>query len=149
MDSWVIWNLTGGPRGGAHVTDPTNASRTLLCALATLAWDPELLDRFERAGGGAARGSRPPSRRSPTAGLFPTGPFGARIPVCADLGDQQAALFGQACFRAGEAKNTYGTGSFLLQHTGDAPIVSRYGLLTTAAAAPSGSAPTRSKDPSP
>ncbi len=137
MDSWVIWNLTGGPRGGAHVTDPTNASRTLLCALATLAWDPELLDRFEVPAAALAR-IAPSIAADPYGWTRADGPFGARIPVCADLGDQQAALFGQACFRAGEAKNTYGTGSFLLQHTGDVPSESRCGLLATAAAAPSG-----------
>ncbi len=137
MDSWVIWNLTGGSHGGAHVTDPTNASRTLLCALATLAWDPDLLDRFEVPAGALAR-IEPSIAAEPYGWTLPDGPFGARIPVCADLGDQQAALFGQACFRAGEAKNTYGTGSFLLQHTGDAPSTSRFGLLATAAAAPSG-----------
>ena len=137
MDSWVIWNLTGGPRGGAHVTDPTNASRTLLYALATLAWDPDLLDRFGVPAGALAR-IEPSIATEPYGWTREDGPFKARIPVCADLGDQQAALFGQACFRAGEAKNTYGTGSFLLQHTGDTPIVSRFGLLTTAAAAQSG-----------
>jgi glycerol kinase len=135
MDSWVIWNLTGGPRGGAHVTDPTNASRTLLCALETLAWDPELLDLFEVPAAALAR-IEPSIAAEPYGWTLPDGPFGARIPVCADLGDQQAALFGQACFHAGEAKNTYGTGSFLLQHTGDTHSASRFGLLTTAAAAP-------------
>lgn len=137
MDSWVIWNLTGGPRGGAHVTDPTNASRTLLCSLASLAWDPELLDRFAVPPAALAR-IAPSIAAEPYGWTHPDGPFHARIPVCADLGDQQAALFGQACFRPGEAKNTYGTGSFLLQHTGDALPESRFGLLATAAAAPSG-----------
>jgi glycerol kinase len=136
MDSWVIWNLTGGPDGGAHVTDPTNASRTLLFALASLAWDSELLDRFGVPAGALAR-IEPSIAAEPYGWTREDGPFKARIPVCADLGDQQAALFGQACFRAGEAKNTYGTGSFLLQHTGEASIASRFGLLTTAAAAPS------------
>ncbi len=133
IDSWVIWNLTGGPAGGAHVTDPTNASRTLLCALATLAWDPELVERFGVPAGALAR-IEPSIPTEPYGWTSPDGPFGARVPVCADLGDQQAALFGQACFRAGEAKNTYGTGSFLLQHTGESPVMSRHGLLTTAAA---------------
>jgi len=135
MDSWVIWNLTGGPRGGAHVTDPTNASRTLLCALSTLTWDPALLDRFEVPRAALPR-IAPSIAPEPYGWTLADGPFGARVPVSADLGDQQAALFGQACFRAGEAKNTYGTGSFLLQHTGGAPSDSRHGLLSTAAAAP-------------
>ncbi len=138
IDAWVIWNLTGGPAGGAHVTDPTNASRTLLCALETLAWDSELIDRF-----GIPAGALPRIRASipeePYGWTLTSGPFGARVPVCGDLGDQQAALFGQACFTPGDAKNTYGTGSFLLQHAGEAPIASRYGLLATAAGAPSGS----------
>ena len=133
MDSWVIWNLTGGPDGGIHVTDPTNASRTLLCALPTLAWDEELLDLFGVPAAALAR-IAPSIASEPYGWTRPDGPFGARIPVCADLGDQQAALFGQACFRAGDAKNTYGTGSFLLQHTGESPVPSRHGLLTTAAA---------------
>ncbi|HTO77613.1 MAG TPA: glycerol kinase GlpK [Thermoanaerobaculia bacterium] len=132
IDSWVIWNLTGGPRGGAHVTDPTNASRTLLCDLASLEWDPVLLDRF-----GAPRKAlpeiRPSIAREPYGYTLPDGPFGARIPVCGDLGDQQAALAGQGCFAAGEAKNTYGTGSFLLEHVGGKPAPSAFGLLSTAA----------------
>ncbi len=132
IDSWVIWNLTGGPRGGAHVTDPTNASRTLLCNLADLEWDPLLLDRF-----GVPRNALPEIRPSiagePYGHTLPAGPFGARVPVCGDLGDQQAALAGQGCFAAGEAKNTYGTGSFLLEHVGGKPVASSFGLLSTAA----------------
>ncbi|MEO8432480.1 MAG: glycerol kinase GlpK [Acidobacteriota bacterium] len=134
MDSWVIWNLTGGIHGGAHVTDPTNASRTLLCALETLAWDPELVEMFGAPPEALAR-IEPSISTEPYGWTRADGPFRGRIPVCADLGDQQAALFGQACFRAGEAKNTYGSGSFLLQHTGAAPVASRHGLLATAAAA--------------
>ena len=134
IDTWLIWNLTGGPRGGAHVTDPTNASRTLLCSLADLEWDPHLLDRF-----GVPRkplpAIRPSIPREPYGHTLPEGPFGARVPVCGDLGDQQAALAGQGCFAAGEAKNTYGTGSFLLAHVGQKPVASSYGLLSTAAAA--------------
>ncbi len=140
MDSWVIWNLTGGPSGGVHVTDPTNASRTLLCSLETLAWDPELLDRF-----GIPAGPLPAIRPSipgePYGWTSPAGPFGARLPVCGDLGDQQAALFGQGCFAAGDIKTTYGTGAFLLQHTGETRVPSRHGLLTTAAAASAPPAP--------
>jgi glycerol kinase len=132
VDSWIIWNLTGGPRGGAHVTDPTNASRTLLCNLGTLQWDSVLLERF---------GVKPdwlPAIRPSIAGepygyTSADGPFGVRLPVCGDLGDQQAALFGQGCFRAGEAKNTYGTGSFLLGFVGSRPLASASGLLATAA----------------
>ena len=137
MDAWVIWNLTGGPEGGAHVTDPTNASRTLLCALETLAWDPELLDRFG-VPGGALPQIRPSIPEEPYGWTSTSGPLRARVPVCGNLGDQQAALFGQACFRAGDAKNTYGTGSFLLQHVGGSPVESRHGLLATAAAAVAG-----------
>lgn len=134
MDSWVIWNLTGGPAGGAHVTDPTNASRTLLCTLETLGWDPELIDRFG-VPAGALAAIRPSVPPEPYGWTSPDGPFRARVPVCGDLGDQQAALFGQACFTAGDAKTTYGTGAFLLQHVGGSPLLSRHGLLATAAAA--------------
>ncbi len=137
MDAWIIWNLTGGARGGALVTDPTNASRTLLCNLAGLSWDPVLLDRF-----GVSESLLPAIRPSvagePYGQTSREGPFGAAIPVCGDLGDQQAALFGQACFAAGAAKNTYGTGSFLLQHTGEIPPRSVSGLLATAAGATGG-----------
>ncbi|HEY6147725.1 MAG TPA: FGGY-family carbohydrate kinase, partial [Thermoanaerobaculia bacterium] len=137
MDAWVIWNLTGGADGGAHVTDPTNASRTLLCALDTLRWDPWLLERF-----GVPEKMLPrivPSiPAEPYGATRAGGPLGAPVPVCADLGDQQSALFGQACFRAGDAKNTYGTGSFLLQHVGEKPVTSRHGLLVTAAASERG-----------
>ncbi|MDR7548621.1 MAG: glycerol kinase GlpK [Armatimonadota bacterium] len=132
VDTWIIWNLTGGPAGGAHVTDPTNASRTMLCHLADLAWDPVLLERF----GVPARALpeiRPSAPSEPYGQTLPDGPFGAAVPVCGDLGDQQAALVGQACFAAGEAKNTYGTGSFLLQHVGGTPARSARGLLGTAA----------------
>ncbi len=137
IDAWVIWNLTGGPAGGAHVTDPTNASRTLLCALETLAWDPELIDRFAIPAGALPR-IRPSIPSEPYGWTSPSGAFNARVPVCGDLGDQQAALFGHACFVAGEAKNTYGTGSFLLQHSGSSPVASHFGLLSTAAGAPTG-----------
>ena len=137
IDSWVIWNLTGGTRGGAHVTDTTNASRTLLCNLADLEWDASLLDRF-----GVPREAlptiRPSIAREPYGHTLRDGPFNARIPVCGDLGDQQAALAGQTCFAAGEAKNTYGTGSFLLEHVGEKPAASSCGLLATAAGAAPG-----------
>ncbi|MGQ0550795.1 MAG: glycerol kinase GlpK, partial [Armatimonadota bacterium] len=132
IDTWVIWNLTGGPSGGAYVTDPTNASRTLLCNLADLTWDSVLLDRF-RVPAGALPEIRPSAARVPYGHTTVDGPFGASLPVCGDLGDQQAALVGQACFAPGEAKNTYGTGSFLLQHVGGAPAHSSRGLLGTVA----------------
>lgn len=132
IDTWVIWNLTGGASGGSHVTDPTNASRTLLCNLADLAWDPVLLDRFG-VPGRALPEIRPSSSVEPYGMTRADGPFGTVTPVCGDLGDQQAALVGQACFAPGEAKNTYGTGSFLLQHVGGNPVRSTRGLLATAA----------------
>jgi glycerol kinase len=128
IDSWLIWNLTGG----AHVTDPSNASRTMLMNLETLDWDPELLEML-----GIPRAMLPAIRPSSSAAGYGTtlagGPFGGRVSVCGDLGDQQAALFGQACYQAGEAKNTYGTGSFLLLNTGSRPVRSESGLLTTVA----------------
>ena len=139
IDTWVIWNLTGGPRGGAHVTDPTNASRTLLCNLGRLEWDPVLFERFG-VPWNALPAIRPSIAREPYGYTPEDGPFGARIPVCGDLGDQQAALAGQGCFAAGEAKNTYGTGSFLLEHVGERPVPSSFGLLSTAACSGPGEA---------
>jgi glycerol kinase len=132
IDTWVIWWLTGGPDGGAHVTDVTNASRTLLMNLETLDWDDEILGIM-----GLPRLMLPrivPSS-DPNAwgGTLPGGPFGAAIPVCGDLGDQQAALVGQTCYSAGEAKNTYGTGCFMLLNTGSEIVPSQSGLLTTLA----------------
>jgi glycerol kinase len=132
VDAWIIWNLTGGPRGGAHVTDPTNASRTLLCSLAALAWDPVLIERFG-VPAAALPQIVPSSSAEPYGRTRPDGPFGAAVPVSGDLGDQQAAMVGQACLAPGEAKNTYGTGSFLLQHVGASPARSTRGLLGTAA----------------
>jgi len=130
MDSWVIWCLTGGPAGGAHVTDATNASRTLLMDLRTRTWDDELVKLFD-----LPRAMLPQIRLSSEryGDTAPDGPFGASLPVCGDLGDQQAALVGQTCYRPGEAKNTYGTGCFLLEHTGSRPVPSHSGLLTTVA----------------
>ena len=137
IDSWLVWNLTGGPDGGAHVTDPTNASRTMLCGLESLEWDMVQLERF-----GVPEATlpaiRPSVAREPYGRTAASGPFGAGVPVCGDLGDQQAALFGQACFGKGEAKNTYGTGSFLLEHVGDRPAASAAGLIATAAASGDG-----------
>jgi len=120
MDSWLIWKLTG-----RHVTDVTNASRTLLMDLRALAWDPEILDLM-----GIPAAMLPEIRSS--AEVYGTaGGVLAGVPVASALGDQQAALFGQTCFQPGEAKCTYGTGSFLLLNTGTAPVASRHGLLTT------------------
>jgi glycerol kinase len=123
IDTWLIWNLTGG----VHVTDPSNASRTLLMDLATLDWDDALLAALD-----VPRAMLPEIRSSseiygPATGLL------SGVPVAGDLGDQQAALFGQACFDVGDAKNTYGTGCFMLLNTGPDPVPSRHGLLTTVA----------------
>ena len=127
VDSWLVYKLTG-----RHVTDVTNASRTMLFDLADLSWDEELLDEFDipRAALPEIRPSIEPEGYGTTD---PEGVLGAEIPVAAALGDQQAALFGQACFEPGDAKNTYGTGSFLLTNTGTEPVRSDHGLLTTVA----------------
>jgi glycerol kinase len=125
MDTWVIWNLTGGPQGGVHVTDVSNASRTLLMNLATLEWDPEILAALR-----VPRAMLPAIRASSEVYGRASGAL-AGVPVAGDLGDQQAALFGQTCFSPGEAKNTYGTGCFMLLNTGAAPVQSENGLLTT------------------
>lgn len=127
IDSWIAWNLTGGIEGGRHVTDVTNASRTLLMDLATATWDADLALEI-----GVPTAILPEIVPSIGLDLECVGPLsGARL--AAILGDQQAALFGQACFRAGEAKNTYGTGNFMLLNTGEAPVTSEAGLLTTVA----------------
>lgn len=132
LDTWVIWWLTGGPEEGAHVTDVTNASRTLMMNLETLNWDDEILSilRIPRAMLPRIVPSSDPHTWGHTQ---KDGPFGEEIPVCGDLGDQQAALVGQTCFNVGEAKNTYGTGCFMLLNTGEKPIQSKNGLLTTLA----------------
>jgi len=124
IDSWVIWNLTGGTNGGIHITDVTNASRTMLMDLSTLAWDDEILGIM-----GIPKSMLPEIRSSSQVYGDATGVL-AGIPVAGDLGDQQAALFGQTCFSAGEAKNTYGTGNFLLLNTGTSPVQSNNGLIT-------------------
>jgi glycerol kinase len=128
IDAFLVWQLTGGAGGGLHVTDVTNASRTQLMNLDTLAWDDDLLAAFEipRAMLPTIRSS---SERYGTASAEPIG----GVPIAGILGDQQAALVGQTCFRPGEAKNTYGTGCFLLMNTGETPVRSRCGLLTTVA----------------
>ncbi|WP_131745920.1 glycerol kinase GlpK [Frankia sp. Cppng1_Ct_nod] len=130
IDSWLLWNLTGGPDGGVHVTDVTNASRTMLMNLETLDWDDELLSFFDvpRAMLPAIRPSCDPARYGVTGGA---GPLGGEVALTGDLGDQQAATVGQVCFAVGQAKNTYGTGNFLLLNTGIEPVRSRHGLLTT------------------
>jgi glycerol kinase len=129
-DTWLLWNLTGGADGGAHVTDVTNASRTMLMNLETLDWDDELLGFFN-----IPRQMLPeirPSSDPATYGLTrASGPFGGEIPLTGDLGDQQAATVGQVCFAPGEAKNTYGTGNFMLLNTGTELVRSKAGLLTT------------------
>ncbi len=129
-DTWVIWNLTGGANGGLHVTDVTNASRTMLMDLETLDWDDELLGFF-----GIPRQMLPEIKPSSSATAFgktlANGPLGGEVPITGDLGDQQAATVGQVCFAPGEAKNTYGTGNFMLLNTGTELVRSESGLLTT------------------
>jgi glycerol kinase len=125
IDTWVIWNLTGGPNGGAHVTDVTNASRTMLMNLETLDWDDEILGIM-----GVPKAMLPTIKASSEVYGTAVGSLGG-IPVAGDLGDQQAALFGQACYDPGEAKNTYGTGCFMLLNTGTKAVQSKNGLLTT------------------
>jgi glycerol kinase len=124
IDTWVIWNITGGPDGGVHVTDVTNASRTMLMNLETLEWDDEILGIV-----GVPRAVLPEIKASSEVYGEARGKL-AGIPVAGDLGDQQAALFGQTCFSVGEAKNTYGTGNFLLLNTGNEPVQSKSGLIT-------------------
>jgi glycerol kinase len=129
-DTWLLWNLTGGTDGGVHVTDPTNASRTMLMDLETLEWDDELLSFF-----GIPRQMLPSIQPSSHPGLYgmtrSNGPLKGEVALSGDLGDQQAATVGQVCFGVGEAKNTYGTGNFLLLNTGTELVRSKYGLLTT------------------
>ena len=127
IDSWCIWNLTGGVSGGVHVTDVSNASRTMLMDLATLDWDNDILRLM-----GIPRAMLPNIRASSEVYGTAVGDL-AGVPVAGDLGDQQAALFGQTCFSAGEAKNTYGTGCFMLLNTGTKVVPSKSGLLTTLA----------------
>jgi len=132
IDTWLIWWLTGGPNGGAHVTDYTNASRTMLMDLRKLEWDDEILRRLgvPRQMLPEIRPSSDPDRYGDTGSIDAVG---GAVPVCGDLGDQQAAVFGQTCYDVGEAKNTYGTGNFMLLNTGSEAIPSKSGLLTTAA----------------
>ena len=127
VDTWLIWNLTGGT---VHVTDYTNAARTMLYDIYQMQWDDEILGLFR------IPKSMPPDVKPSSCiyGLTSTEIFGTQIPIAGAAGDQQAALFGQCCFTPGDVKNTYGTGSFILMQTGKEPIVSENGLLTTIAA---------------
>ncbi|GAB2871321.1 glycerol kinase GlpK [Nocardioides pacificus] len=129
-DCWLVWNLTGGTDGGVHVTEPTNASRTMLMDLETLQWDDELLALFD-----IPRAMLPEIRSSSEPGGYgvtrKNGPMRGEVPITGILGDQQAATVGQVCFAPGEAKNTYGTGNFMLLNTGTELVRSKAGLLTT------------------
>ena len=125
IDTWLVWNLTGGTQGGLHVTDVTNASRTQLMALKTLDWDEGMLSAF-----GIPRAMLPRIVSSSEVLAETRTPF-VGVPIAGILGDQQAALFGQTCFTPGEAKNTYGTGCFVLMNTGPDPVPSTCGLVTT------------------
>jgi glycerol kinase len=126
MDTWLIWNLTGGTDGGLHITDVTNASRTMLMDLKTLTWDEDIASTI-----GVPTSMLPEIRASSEVyGEVKTGGF-TGMQIAGDLGDQQAATFGQACFDVGEAKNTYGTGNFLLLNTGTEAVQSKNGMLTT------------------
>jgi glycerol kinase len=128
IDTFLIWNLTGGPQGGVHLTDVTNASRTQLMNLSTLQWDHDILQEF-----GIPVQMLPKIVSSSEVYGSATLPAVAGVAIAGDLGDQQAALVGQACFKPGEAKNTYGTGCFLLINTGQRAVLSKFGLLTTLA----------------
>ncbi len=125
IDTWLVWNLTGGPKGGLHLTDVTNASRTFLMNIETLAWDEEMLSVMD-----IPRVMLPEIHSSSEV-------YGTSekvlpgVPIAGILGDQHAALFGQTCYEAGEAKNTYGTGCFMLMSTGEKLVPSKFGLLTT------------------
>jgi len=127
MDSWLIWNMTGGTDGGLHLTDPTNASRTLLMDLDTLVWDSEIAAEM-----GIPISMLPEIRSSSEVyGIVRAGGVLDGVPVAGILGDQQSATFGQGCLSPGEVKNTYGTGNFMLMNTGTERITSKNGLLTT------------------
>jgi len=127
MDTWCLWNLTGGTDGGQHITDPTNASRTMLMDLKSLAWDDKIAGTI-----GVPTSMLPEIKSSSEVyGEVRSGGKFNGVKIAGDLGDQQAATFGQACFDPGEAKNTYGTGNFLLLNTGTEAVTSKNGLLTT------------------
>jgi glycerol kinase len=132
IDTWLLWNLTGGTDVGVHITDVTNAGRTQLMNLQTVAWDDAILKDLD-----IPRSMLPEIRPSSDPRLYGVtrsdGPLGGEVPLCGILGDQQAALVGQTCYSPGEAKNTYGTGCFMLLNTGTTPVPSKSGLLTTLA----------------
>jgi glycerol kinase len=130
IDTWIIWWLTGGPNNGVHVTDVSNASRTMLMSLDNLTWNEEILQIFNIPRAILPR-IAPSSDPHEYGFTSKNGPFNDVIPICGDLGDQQAALVGQTCFKVGEAKNTYGTRCFMLLNTGRNIIQSTKGLLTT------------------
>ena len=132
MDTWIIWNLTGGPKGGSHITDYTNASRTMLMDLNKLRWNEEILAELDIPSQMLPE-IRPSSDKETYGNTCRDGVFAAEIPVCGDAGDQQAALIGQTCFKKGDVKNTYGTGCFMLMNIGEEPIMSKHGLITTCA----------------
>jgi glycerol kinase len=125
IDTWLVWNLTGAADGGRHITDVTNASRTQLMDLRSLAWDEDILRLFD------IPGACLPTILSSSEVYGEAADDLAGVPIAGILGDQQAALVGQACFQQGEAKNTYGTGCFMLMNTGETPYSSQCGLLTT------------------
>ncbi|HOO28202.1 MAG TPA: glycerol kinase GlpK, partial [Lachnospiraceae bacterium] len=126
VETWLIWKLTGG---AVHVTDYSNASRTMLFNIRTLDWDPDILEELS-----IPRSMLPKACSSSSIyGMTDESFLGGKIPIAGAAGDQQAALFGQTCFREGEAKNTYGTGCFLLMNTGETPVYSKNGLVTTIA----------------
>jgi glycerol kinase len=137
IDSWLVWNLTGGASGGIHITDATNASRTMLMDLDTLRWAPDIAAEM-----GIPLAMLPEIRSSSEvyADVRERGPL-AGVPIAGILGDQQAATFGQACLAPGEAKNTYGTGNFLLLNTGTDKVLSEHGLLSTVCYVLGGQAP--------
>ncbi|MFT3785213.1 MAG: glycerol kinase GlpK [Tepidisphaeraceae bacterium] len=140
IDTWLIWWLTGGPHGGVHVTDATNASRTLLMSLHSLDWHDDLL-RLMDVPRAALPTIAPTSSTHSARVTRGDGPFKDEVPICGIVGDQQAAMLGQGCFDAGESKNTYGTGCFLLMNTGEHVVQSSAGLLTTVAYRFEGEAP--------
>ncbi len=130
IDSWLIWNLTGGTQNGVHITDVSNASRTLLMNLETLTWDDDILDFFD-----IPKSILPIIRPSIDSGIYGysqvNNPYPIEIPICGAIGDQQAATLGQACLNKGDSKNTYGTGCFIMYNTDKEIIYSKHGLLTT------------------
>jgi glycerol kinase len=134
VDSWLVWKLSGGPAGGVHVTDVTNASRTLLMGLRSLSWEEDLLEHFGLPRDAGSNGMLPAIRSS--SEVYASGSDDSPLPgvkIAGILGDQQAALFGQACFKQGQIKSTFGTGCFMLQNTGTAVVQSEHKLITTVA----------------